>query len=114
MDSTPEDRLAVILKAYSIARDQQDNDIAQAESDEQADAIRSNVASLQLAYLRAERSQLEANGAAVESAYSAAQAATDEIVQAYKKGAALGDRIRAVAGAVTAVASLAAKASALA
>jgi hypothetical protein len=114
MDSTPEDRLAVILKAYSIARDQQDNDIAQAESDEEADAIRSNLASLQLAYLRAERSQLEANGAAVETAYQAAQAATDEVAKAYKSGAALTDRIRAVSGAVTAVASLAAKAAVLA
>jgi hypothetical protein len=114
MDSTPEDRLAVILKAYSIARDQQDNDIAQANSDEEADAIRSNLASLQLAYLRAERSQLETNGAAVETAYLGAEAATDDVVKAYKSGAALADRIRAVSSAVTAVANLAAKASALA
>jgi hypothetical protein len=112
--STPEDRLAVILKAYSIARDQQDNDIAQAESDAQADAIRSNLASLQLAYLRAERSQLNANGAAVEAAYQSAETATAQVARAYRKGAALADRIRAVAGAVTAVASLTAKASALA
>lgn len=112
--STPQDRLAVILKAYSIARDQQDNDIAEAESDEQADAIRSNLASLQLAYLRAERSQLDANGAGVEAAYQAAQGATEDVTRAYRQGAALADRIRAVAGAVTAVASLAAKASALA
>jgi hypothetical protein len=114
MESTPEDRLAVILKAYSIARDQQDKDIAEAESDEQADAIRSNLASLQLAYLRAERSQLEANGAAVETAYQAAESATADVTRAYKKGAALADRIRAISGAVTAVSSLAAKASALA
>jgi hypothetical protein len=114
MDSTPQDRLAVILKAYSIARDQQDEDIAQADSDDQADAIRSNLASLQLAYLRAERSQLDANGAAVETAYQAALGATKDVTLAYQKGAALADRIRAVAGAVTAVASLAAKASALA
>jgi hypothetical protein len=112
--STPEDRLALILKAYSIARDQQDNDIAEAESDEQADAVRSNLASLQLAYLRAERSQLEANGAAVEAAYQSAESATADVARAYRQGAALADRIRAVAGAVTAVASLAAKASALA
>jgi hypothetical protein len=114
MDSSPEDRLAVILKAYSIARDQQDNDIAQADSDEEADAVRSNLASLQLAYLRAERSQLETKGAAVESAYQAAETATAAVEKAYRSGAALADRIRAVSGAVTAVASLAAKASALA
>ncbi len=114
MESTPDDRLAVILKAYSIARDQQDKDIAEAGSDEEADAIRSNLASLQLAYLRAERSQLEANGAAVEAAYEAARGAADDVDRAYRQGAALADRIRAVAGAVTAVASLAAKASALA
>ena len=112
--STPEERLAVIFKAYSIARDQQDSDIALADSDQEADAIRSNLASLQLAYLRAERSQLEANGAAVESAYQAAESATDDVERAYRSGAALADRIRAVSGAVTAVASLAAKASALA
>jgi hypothetical protein len=114
MDSTPDERLAVILKAYSIARDRQDEDIAQAESDDQADSVRSNLASLQLAYLRAERSRLDASGAAVESAYQAAQGATGDVVRAYKQGAALADRIRAVSGAVTAVASLAAKASALA
>jgi hypothetical protein len=112
--STPDERLAVILKAYSIARDQQDNDMAEAESDEQADSIRSNLASLQLAYLRAERSRLETNGAAVESAYQAATGATADVARAYRQGAALADRIRAVAGAVTAVSSLAAKASALA
>lgn len=112
--STPQDRLAVILKAYSIARDQQDEDIAQAESDEQADAIRSNLASLQLIYLRAENSQLDAGGAAVEAAYQSAETATADVTKAYKQGAALADRIRAVSGAVTAVASLAAKASALA
>jgi hypothetical protein len=114
MESTPEDRLAVILKAYSIARDQQDKDLAEAGSDDEADSIRSNLASLQLAYLRAERSQLETNGAAVESAYQAAKGATDDVARAYRQGAALADRIRAVSGAVTAVASLAAKASALA
>jgi hypothetical protein len=114
MESTPDDRLAVILRAYSIARDQQDTDIAAASSDEEADAVRANLASLQLAYLRAERSRLEANGAAVETAYQSAKAATDEVARAYRNGAALADRIRAVSGAVTAVASLAAKASALA
>ena len=114
MDSTPEDRLAVILKAYALARDHQDSDIAEAESDEQADAIRSNLASLQLTYLRAERSRLEANGAAVESAYHAAQGTTEAVARAYRQGAAVADRIRAVSAAVTAVASLAANASALA
>lgn len=114
MESTPQDRLGVILEIYSTARDQQDNDIAQADSDEQADAIRSNLASLQLAYLRAERSQLEANGAAVESAYQAAQGAAEAVTRAYRQGEALADRIRAVSGAVTAVANLAAKASVLA
>ncbi|HEU0098533.1 MAG TPA: hypothetical protein VFQ67_07135 [Allosphingosinicella sp.] len=114
MESTPDDRLAVILKAYTIARDQQDSDIAEAGSDEEADAVRSNLASLQLAYLRAERSQLDSNGAGVEAAYQSARSATDEVARAYRNGAALADRIRAVSGAVTAVASLAAKASALA
>jgi hypothetical protein len=113
MDSTPEDRLAVILQAYSIARDQQDNDIAEAGSDEEADAIRANLNSLELTYLKAERSALEANGPAVEACYQAAEAATNQVAKAYKSGAALADRIRAVSGAVTAVASLAAKASVL-
>jgi hypothetical protein len=114
MESTAQQRLAVIFKAYSIARDQQDNDIAQAESDAEADAIRRNVVSLELSYLRAERAQLDANGAAVEAAYQAAESAADDVARAYRSGAALADRIRAVSGAVTAVASLAAKASALA
>jgi hypothetical protein len=114
MDSTPEDRLAVILKLYETARDQQDADIAQATSDEECDAIQNNLDQLKQDYMRAERQRLEASGAAVEAAYRSAQAAADDVAKAYRQGKALADRIRSVSAAVSAASSLVAKASALA
>ena len=69
MDSSSEDRLAVILRAYSTARDRQDQDMAEAGSDAEADAIRANLTALQLAYLKAENARLDASGPAVEAAY---------------------------------------------
>jgi hypothetical protein len=114
MQSTAEDRLAVVYQAYAIARDEQESDIAAATSDQQADAIRAHVNTLELIYLRAEREQLDAGGPAVEAAYQAAKAAADAATRAYQRGAALADRIRAIAGAATAVASLVATATTVA
>ena len=114
MDSSPEDRLDVILRIYETARDQLDADIAEASSDAEAKAIRSNLEQLKLNYLRAERASLEANGAAVEAAYQAANTAAENVAKAYQQGKALADRIRAVAGAVTAVTNLVANAAAVA
>jgi hypothetical protein len=114
MESSAEDRLALLLRLYETARDRQDSDMAEATSDEQADAIENNLDALKLNYLQAERARLEANGAAVEAAYQAARAAADDVDRAYRRGGALADRIRAVAGAVTAASSLLATAAALA
>lgn len=111
MNSSPQQRLDVIFQAYSTARDQRAADIAEAQSDAEADAIRANVNALDIAYLRAEREGLEANGAAVEAAYQAAKSAAEQVTAAYRNGRALADRIRAVAGAVTAVSSLITKAA---
>jgi hypothetical protein len=114
MESTPDDRVAVIYQAYAVARDQQGADIAAANSDQEADAVRANVNALELAYLRAERERLDANGPAVEAAYQAAKAAADAVTKAYQQDAALADKIRAVSGAVTAAANLLATAATLA
>ena len=109
MDSTPEDRLEVLLRLYETARDQQDSDMAEATTDAEADAIQNNVDKLRRDYMRAERERLEASGPAVEAAFRAAQAAADNVAQAYRQGKALADRIRAVSGAVTAVSNLMAR-----
>jgi hypothetical protein len=114
MDSSAEDRLAVLLRLYESARDRQDQDMADATSDAQADAIQSNLDALKLNYLKAERERLEASGAAVEAAYQSAKAAADNVDRAYRRGAALAERIRTVAVAVTAASSLLAKAAVLA
>ena len=114
MAITPQDVTALALKNYQFARDKLAKDIADAENDEQADALRDNVSRLHLAYLKAQNASFKAGNEAIEAAYRAATAATDQVAQAYRQGKALGDRIRAVAGAVTAVASLADKAAAAA
>ena len=114
MAISPQDVTALALKNYQFARDKLANDIANAENDDQADALRDNVSRLHLAYLKAQNASFQAGNAAIEAAYQAAAAATDQVSQAYRQGKALADRIRAVSGAVTAVASLVDKASAFA
>ena len=113
MVSSPQQRLDVIFQTYCTARDQRAADIKDAQSDAEADAVRANVNALDLAYLRAERAGLEANGAAVEAAYQAAKTAADQVTAAYNSGKALADRIRTVSSAVTAFSSLITKASAI-
>lgn len=110
----PQDVTALALKNYQFARDKLAKDIADAEDDDQADALRDNVSRLHLAYQKAQNASFAAGNAAVEAAYKSATAATDAVAQAYGRGKALADRIRAVSGAVTAVASLVDKAAAAA
>jgi hypothetical protein len=114
MDSSPEDRLAVILEIYETARDQLDSDMAQATTDEQADAIQENVDRLKRDYMKAERERLDSRGAEVESAYRSAKSAAENVIRAYRQGKALAERIRTVSAAVTAVSSLVRKGVALA
>lgn len=109
MDSTPEDRLEVLLRLYETARDQQDSDMAEAADDAEADAIEDNVDKLRRDYMRAERQRLEGSGPAIEAAFRSAKAAANNVAQAYRQGKALADRIRAVSGAVTAVSNLMAR-----
>ena len=113
MESSPQQRLDVIFQTYCMARDQRAADMAEAQSDAEADAIRANVNALDLAYLKAERAGLEANGAAVEAAYQAAKSAADQVAAAYGSGRELAERIRAVSGAVTAFSSLISKGAAV-
>jgi hypothetical protein len=114
MDSSPEDRLDAIYQAYNTAFEHRASDIADAQSDAEAKAIRANVNALELTYLDAERRGLEANGPAVEAAYQAAKDAAHDVTAAYREGRALADRIRSVSSAVTATASLLTKAAAVA
>jgi tape measure domain-containing protein len=114
MAISPQDVTDLALDNYQFARDKLAQDIADAENDEQADALRDNVSRLHLAYLKAQNASFQAGNAAIESAYEAATAATNQVSQAYSQGKALADRIRAVSGAVTAVASLVDKATAIA
>ena len=114
MATSPQDVAALALKNYRFVRDKLDDDIAAAEDDDQADALRANVDKLHLAFLKAQNASFEPGNAAVEAAYQSAKAATDQVTQAYRQGKALADRIRAVSGAVSALASLADKVAAIA
>lgn len=113
MAISPQDVAALALKAYQLANRKLAGEIAQAANDDDADARRASVDELHLAYLRAQNASFQAGNPAVEAAYRNAEAALDGVAQAYKQGKARADRIRAVAGAVTALTSLADKASAL-
>ena len=112
MTSSSADRVEAIYQSYAAARDNLDADMEGA-SDAQADQIRDNLAELKAAYYTAEEQGLAANGAEVEAAYQAAAEAAENVQQAYEEGKALSDRIRAVSGAVTAVAGLMEKAALL-
>jgi hypothetical protein len=112
MATSPQDVADLALKAYQFAKRKLASDIAEAENDDQADALRSNVDKLHLAYLKAQNASFQAGNAAVEAAYRTAGDATEGVTRAYSQGKALADRIRAVAGAVTALTSLAQKATA--
>jgi hypothetical protein len=112
MTSSSADRVEAIYQSYSAARDNMDADMVGA-TDAQAARIRKNLAELKAAYYTAEEKGLAANGADVEAAYQAAAQAAAKVQQAYEDGKALSDRIRAVSGAVTAVAGLVQKAALL-
>jgi hypothetical protein len=110
MTSSPQDRLDLISAAYQAAYARQADDLGQAASPEQAQAVLANVGALEIAYLDAAEAALDATGPDIEAAYEAASAANDEVERAYADAVALADRIRAVAGAVTAVGDLLTKA----
>ena len=112
MDSTPAERLDLVCQAYKDALGRRPADLKQCQTAEQAQQVMANVDSLEIAYLDAVASALDANGPAVEAAYQAARDAADSVEQAYEKGQALAAKISAVAGVVTAVSTLVTTASA--
>jgi hypothetical protein len=111
MASSAQDRIAVVYETFQAAYSRRAADLKEAKSKEQAAAILDNVDKLQIAYLEAAKQALDANGAAIEAAYQAAKAAAQEVEKAYQDAKGLADRIRAVAGAATAISQLVAKAS---
>ena len=112
MDSSASERLQVIYNAYKKAFERRAADLKSAKTADDVHQILANVDALELAYLKAAKQALDGSGPAVEAAYQAAVAAARKVDQAYQEGKALADRIRAVAGIVTAVGSLLEKAAA--
>lgn len=111
MASSSGDRIALVYRAYQAAFTRRASDLQQAQTAEQAQAVMDNCDALERTYLDVANQTLAASGPEVEAAYQAAKAATDAIDQAYAQGQALAARINAVAGAVTAISALVAKAA---
>jgi hypothetical protein len=109
--SSASDRVQLVDAARRAAASRQAADLKAATSDDQANAILRNVQALETAYLEATIAALNATGPDVEAAYRDAQAATAAVEKAYADAAALADKIRSVAGVVTAVGTLVKKAS---
>jgi hypothetical protein len=112
MDSSASDRLQVIYSAYKKAFERRAADLKDSKTGDDVHRILANVDALELAYLKAAKQTLDGHGQAIEAAYQAALAAAKTVDDAYQQGKALADRIRAVAGIVTAVGSLLEKAAA--
>jgi hypothetical protein len=108
--STRSERLHVIYEAYSKAYERRLQDWQEATSKDQAEAIATNLGSLEEAYLRAAKQALDANGAAVEAAFSAAQEAQKATDDAYQDAKAIPEKIRHVTGVVASVGDLLRKA----
>lgn len=104
--STTAERLAVIHEAYSKAYARRLQDWKEAKSEAQAKTISSNLYRLEETYLRAARQALDANGKAVEDAFTAARSAQKEVDEAYKKAKSIPEKIRTVSGMVTSVGEL--------
>ena len=113
MDSTAAERLQVIYNAYKKALERRAHDLKDSKTADEAHAVLANVDALELAYLRAAKQALTATGPAVEAAYQAATQAAAAVEAAYREGKGLADRMRAVAGAVTAIGTLMTKAAAI-
>lgn len=110
MNSSAEDRLDLIQKAYEAASRRREADVMAAQTVEERDRILANCDALELAFLKARRQSLEATGPAVEAAYQAARDATDAVETAYRQGKGIADKIRSVSGALQAITSLVGKA----
>jgi gamma-glutamyl:cysteine ligase YbdK (ATP-grasp superfamily) len=109
--STCADRLAAIHDAYSKAYARRLADWAQAQADDQAQAISDNLEELELNYLRAAKQALDADGSAVENAYAAAKQAQTDVDDAYQAAKGIAEKIQLVSSVVTSVGDLLQKAS---
>jgi len=109
--STPPERLQVVHGAFSNAYQRRSQDLKEAKSTAQADQILDNLDELEIAYLRAARNALDANGTAVEEAFEAADAASKAVDEAYRRAKALPEKIRLVTSVAQNVKQLVEKAS---
>lgn len=96
MTSSAQDRLMEVYKSYADAYDRRAGDLAAAQTPEQINAILTNVNTLECAYLDAARDALDASGAAVEQAYTDAQAARAAVDAAYQNAKSIVEKIRLV------------------
>ena len=78
------ERLQVIHDPFSKAYARRLRDWKEATSQAQADAVSRNLNRLEESYLRAAKQALDANGAAVEAAYSEARSAQEAVDDAYR------------------------------
>lgn len=103
MASSPMERFIEAQRVYRDAFENRRIDLKEATSQSEVLRVLRNIENAELVYLKAGRTVLEKNGAAIEQAYRAAKKANDEVEEARKSAQELAERIRKVSSAIKSV-----------
>lgn len=104
--SNANDRLSVIEQNYKSALENEPHDLAEATTTSQVTTIQANVAAARQVYFTAEAAQLTKSGTAVETAFTAAQAANGMVAKARTEAADIATLMSTLASATTAANNL--------
>ncbi|HYE29338.1 MAG TPA: hypothetical protein VEA61_14045 [Allosphingosinicella sp.] len=110
MESSEQERLALVQQAFNAAFQRRAADLKQAATDEQAEEVLRNIARLERAYLAAAEQALDRTGPQIEAAYQAARDAKRSVDEAYASAKSMAERIARVGDLAGKIGDLVAKA----
>jgi hypothetical protein len=110
MESSEQDRLLLVHKAFSDAFQRRNSDLKQAPTDEQAEEVLRIVARLEKAYLLSAQQALDKTGPQVEAAYRSARDSKAAVDKAYADAKSIAERIAAAGDLAGKIGDLVAKA----
>jgi hypothetical protein len=96
MESSEQERILLVHKAFSDAFQRRALDLRQAATDEDAEQVLRNVARLEKAFLLTAQQALDKTGPQVEAAYQAARDSKAAVDKAYAAAKNVAERIAAV------------------
>ena len=111
MESSEQERLLLVHKAFSDAFQRRASDLKQAATDEQAEEVLRNIARLEKAFLLTAQQALDKTGPQIEAAYQAARGAKKSVDEAYAAAKSVAERIAMVGDLAGKIGDLVAKAS---